>query len=157
MELTFEPISAESINELESWFDDSATRRHLGDRSWLVRTLTLVEEAPSAEFRGRRVLGRHIWVVRESGRAVALVDVEPYDDGTAGIALVVAPSLRGKGFGRRVLESVRQRPELSRVQEFIGAIEPGNVAARRCASRARYAIADREDDEGLLRISLRNP
>lgn len=35
----FEPIRAESINELESWFDDAAARRHLGDRSWLVRAL----------------------------------------------------------------------------------------------------------------------
>lgn len=98
------------------------------------------------------MLARHIWVIYEAEAPVALVDVEPYDDGTAGIALVVGPHLRGKGIGRSVLLALGQRYELADVRTFTGAVDPENNAARRCFTGAGFQIADDVDEEGMLRI-----
>lgn len=151
----FEPITPDVIPEIEPWFEDSETQRYLGDKTWLHRTLTLLREAPGVQFRGRRVLARHVWVVREAGHAVALVDVEPYDDGTAGVALVVAPWRRGQGVGRRILRMLDRQAELSAVACYIGAIEAGNAAAKGCVVGAGFEVAEEEDEEGMLRISRR--
>lgn len=42
MEFHFKPITPEQVPLLEPWFDDAQTRRFLGDRAWLYRTLSLV-------------------------------------------------------------------------------------------------------------------
>ena len=48
------------------------------------------------------MLARHVWIVYDSQlEPCALVDVESYDDGTAGMALVVAPGRRGQGWANR--------------------------------------------------------
>ena len=152
MEFAFKPIAPEHIPAIEPWFDDPQTQRFLGNRSWLYRTLSLVQAAPGAIFHGRRVLSRHIWVIYEGTMPVSILDVEPYDDGTAGVALVVAPALRGKGIGRRVLLGLRQRPELAEVRVFIGAVDPENTAAKRCVTRAGFEVAEQVDEEGMLQI-----
>ncbi len=153
--LSFTPITPDHVQEIEAWFDDPQTRRFLGGREWIRRLPTLLRDAPGVEFRGRRVLARHAWVVHAAENAAALVDVESYDDGTAGFALVVAPSMRGKGIGRRVLSDLETLGELSAVDAFIGAVEPENQAARHCMSGAQFRIEEQEDEEGMLRVSRR--
>lgn len=139
-------------DQIAAWFDDSETIRYLGGRDWLYRELALMQTAPMTTFRGRQILGRYVWVVEAEGQVCALVDIEPYDDGTAGMALVVAPEARGQGVGQRVLLAVETRPELNGVRKMIGAVEPENILARRCYERAGYGIAEAVDEEGFLRI-----
>lgn len=156
-DIVFTPITPDLIHEIEPWFDDPETQRFLGNREWVRRTLALVRESPGMEFRGQRVLARHVWVVHEAGRAVALVDVEPYADATAGIALVVEPGVRGQGVGQRVLSSLGRLEELAEVEVLIGAIEAENIAARHCVEGAGFKVAEWEDEEGMLRIARNAP
>ncbi len=43
------------------------------------------------EHRGHQVLDRRAWIVEEDDAPVGLVDVEVYEDRTAGLAFVIAP------------------------------------------------------------------
>lgn len=151
--LNFIPLTPDSIREVEEWFDDPDTRRFLGGREWVRRIPKLLQDSPGVEFRGRRVLARHAWIVHAAGGPVGIVDVERYDDRTAGIALAVTPAMRGKGIGRGILSSLETMHELAEVKAFIGAIEPVNEAARHCMRSARFEVAEQKDEEGMLRIS----
>ena len=153
--LSFIPMTPDHIEEIEEWFDDPETQRFLGGREWIRRLPALLRDSPGVEFRGRRVLARHAWVVHTAGSSVAIVDVESYDDGTAGIALAVAPAMRRKGIGKQVLSDLKTLSELAGVNAFIWAVEPENKAARHCMSGARFEVSEREDEEGMLRISRR--
>lgn len=151
--LDFVPITSNSLERIEAWFDDPDTRRFLGGRDWIRRLPALLRDSPGVEFRGRRVVARHAWIAHAAGSPVGIVDVERYGDGTAGVALAVAPAMRGKGIGRGILSSLDTLDELAGVKVFIGAIEPDNAAARHCMENAGFEVAGRADEEGMLRIS----
>jgi GNAT superfamily N-acetyltransferase len=153
IKLNFLPITPDSIKEAEEWFDDPDTKRFLGGREWIRRIPTLLQSSPGVDFRGRRILARYAWIVHTADGPAGIVDVERYDDGTAGIALAVAPTARGKGIGRRILSSLDILDELSDVKAFIGAVEPDNESAKRCMRNARFEVAEQVDEEGMLRIS----
>lgn len=156
MKLNFIPITSDSVKEVEGWFDDADTQRFLGGREWVRRIPALLQDSPGVEFRGRRVLARYAWIVYTTGSPVGIVDVERYDNRTAGLALAVAPAMRGKGIGRLILSNLETLGELAEIKAFIGAVEPDNEAARRCMRGARFEMAEREDEEGMLRISRRS-
>ncbi len=155
MTYTFELLTPDCCDEIEGWFDDAETQRYLGGRDWLRREPELMQVCVGMEFRGCIVLARYVWVVREEGTPVALVDVEPYDDGTAGMALVVAPKARRRGVGRRVLSLLEERPELHAVYTIIGGVDPENIAMQRCLTQAGYTISATVDDEGMLALTRR--
>jgi RimJ/RimL family protein N-acetyltransferase len=154
--LTFTPLTETLAQRLAPWFDDPVTQRFLGGRDWLFRELELIHSTPGTEFRGRLVLARHVWVVQDQqGEPCALVDVGPYDDGTAGLAFVVAPHRRGQGLGAQVLLALEGREALRGVHTIIGGVEPDNLASRRCLAQAGYAVAGEPDDEGMLLVEKR--
>jgi GNAT superfamily N-acetyltransferase len=158
--MKFIPLTEDLANTIAPWFDDPDTIRYLGPREWLYRELHLMHTAPTSELRGRQVLARYVWVVHEpDDQPCGLVDMEAYDDGTAGMALVVAPHRRHQGLGQRVLQVLHTLEELRGVRALIGAVEPDNTPARRCYERAGYTVAASPDAEGMLRIekSLRTP
>src|SRR3546814_13530431 len=153
IELEFIPVTSDSVKEVEEWFDDPDTQRFLGGREWVRRIPTLLQDSAGGQCRGRGVLARHAWIVQATGGPVGIVEVERYDDGTAGSALAVAPAMRGNGIGTRILSSLETLDELAEVKAFIGAVEPGNEAARCCMRSARLEVAEQEDEEGMLRVS----
>jgi RimJ/RimL family protein N-acetyltransferase len=106
---------------------------------------------------GLTVLARHCLLVVEEERTVAFVDLEVYDDGTASLAIVVAPSVRGKGMARRVLSSLWSRPELDDVHHLFGGVSPDNVASLCCLKAAGFTIAVEADAEGMLSVSMVRP
>lgn len=111
--MKFEPLTAKLVAAVEHWFDDSETVRYLGGREWLHRELDLMRDSAGVEFRGKIILARYVWIVfDEANEPVGLLDVEPYDDGTAGIAVAVAPPVRGQGIGQRMLPALAEREEL---------------------------------------------
>jgi uncharacterized protein GlcG (DUF336 family)/GNAT superfamily N-acetyltransferase len=151
--MKFIPLTEELANTIAPWFDDPETVRYLGPREWLYRELQLMKTAAGVEFRGRRVLARHVWVVHDAGgQPFCLVDVEPYEDGTAGIAMLVAPHRRSQGLGRQVLQALPGVEALRDVRTIIGAVEPDNQLARRCFEQAGYVIAGSPNEEGMLRF-----
>ncbi|BCM94285.1 hypothetical protein IAD21_06188 [Abditibacteriota bacterium] len=150
MELNFIPLTEAHLPFTEAWFDDAETRLYLGGRGWVRRAIELSRTAAGEEFRGRQILSRHVWVVFKQQTPVALIDVEPYDDDTAGFAFVVAPELRRGGIGTQLLLALDALPELRDVRCFIGGVEPQNLASRRCLEKAGFQIADTPDDEEML-------
>lgn len=154
--LRFAPLTADLLPEIEPWFDDPETIRFLGDRAWIRRELRLVDETLGTEYRGRRVVGRDVWVIFDE-LPVGFIDVERYDDGRAGCVIVVAPARRSQGIGRAILDAVWNRPELVDVEELIGGIEPENVASRRCVTAAGFRLATEPDEEGMLNGARKRP
>jgi hypothetical protein len=53
----------------------------------------------------------------------------------------------------QILSNLAALDELTGEMVFIGAVEPENEAARRCMRSALFEVAEREDEEGMLRIS----
>jgi RimJ/RimL family protein N-acetyltransferase len=149
-------LTEELAHAVAPWFDDAKTIRYLGNRDWLYRELRLMQTAPGSEFKGRRVLARYVWVLQDqNGQPCGLVDVEPYDDGTAGMAFLIAPDHRGQRLGQHILRLMEIRPELQSSQMIVGGVEPENIAAQRCLERVGYTIVPTPDEEGFLRFYKR--
>jgi RimJ/RimL family protein N-acetyltransferase len=87
---------------------------------------------------GGDVRGRFALVATQDANAVGLIDVETYDDGTAGIALVVDPERRGRGLGKAILSALFAAPQLSDVSVVRAGTELANEASVRCLAAARF-------------------
>jgi len=153
------PVELESFvhsdrETVDPWFDDDDTRRFIGGTGWVEHAL-LHAPAPRAEQRGRQVSARFMWVAREEGVAVGIVDIETYDDGTADLAMIVAPDHRRAGVCARILEAVIVHPALADVRVMRLGVEPDNVGAARCAERAGFASEPNDLDEQGLTHYLR--
>ncbi|HVF11969.1 MAG TPA: hypothetical protein VNA87_02675 [Actinomycetota bacterium] len=74
---------------MEGWWDDPETKRWMG--GYRPQQALQLAANPPKEFRGGAVLSRKALAALKAKRPVALVDFESYDDGTAGVGIVVAP------------------------------------------------------------------
>ncbi len=151
-QMTFTDLTTTNAETIAWWFDDPDTQRYLGDRIWLYRVIELVQTAPGTVWAGITVLGRHVWLAHDDDGACGLIDMEIYDDGSAALALVVAPNRRSQGVGRHILTALTTRPELSAVTRLFGSIEPENLGARRCCECAGFRVAEAIDEEEMLPI-----
>jgi RimJ/RimL family protein N-acetyltransferase len=148
--MLFVALSQHLADRIASWFDDEDTIRFWGRPNSLYREMSLMETSPGNLHHARRVLARHVWVVHDGyHQPCALIVIEPYDDDTAGMALVVAPQRRSQGIGRQVLHALDSLQELRGVRAIIGAVEPENHWARRCYSGAGYHVAAQADGESM--------
>ena len=93
------------------------------------------------------VTGRFVWLAYHGEEPVGLVDVERYEDGTAGLALVVCPAFRKRGLGKEILAAVVSRPELARTSVLRAGIEPANQASVGCFEGAGFEPQSEEPDE----------
>jgi RimJ/RimL family protein N-acetyltransferase len=131
---------------VDPWFDDDDTRRFIGGTGWVEHSL-LHPPPPSADHRGRQISARFMWVAREHGIPVGVVDIETYDDGTADLALVVAPDHRRAGLCKRILQAVIDDPALRHVHVMRLGVEPENAGAARCAESAGFSAEPHDLDE----------
>jgi len=149
--MRFELPTEKLVVAVEPWFDDAETIRYLGGPEWVRASLALMRKTPGLELKGSLVLARHVWVIfNEEDRPVALVDAELYEDGATALAMVVAPSIRSRGVGQRILIALTEREELKNVQTIIGGVEPENAACRACLKKAGFTISEEPDEEGML-------
>jgi len=134
---------------VDPWFDDDDTRRFIGGTGWVEHSLLHPPEPPT-ERRGRQVSARFMWVARRDGVPVGVVDVESYDDGTAELAVIVAPEHRRAGMCKQILEAVIAHPALVEVQALRLGVEPDNLGAALCAEHAGFALeADVPGESGM--------
>jgi len=139
-------VDEETLPTLETWFEDPELRRRLGGTLPLRRWFSYVDSQP----------GRFAWMAYEEGKSVGMVDLEAEPDGTGWVAHLVKPELRGRGYGRRILEAMLAQPEVSRLKVIKGGIEPDNVAALRCCQAVGFVLeGDEPDEEGFLTVSCR--
>jgi L-amino acid N-acyltransferase YncA len=85
-----------------------------------------------------------------------MADVELYEHGTAGLAVVVDPSRRGLGVGRSIIRAVASRPELACTRVLRGGVEPENRASVRCLEAVGFqAESQKPDEEGFIYFAYR--
>jgi RimJ/RimL family protein N-acetyltransferase len=145
--LELESFTHADRDAVDPWFDDDDTRRFIGGTGWVEPSL-LHAPKPPAGREGRQISARFMWVAREAGVPVGVVDVETYDDGTADLALIVAPDHRRAGLCKRILEAVIDNPALRDVQVMRLGVEQDNVGAARCAESAGFS-AEPHNEQGL--------
>jgi RimJ/RimL family protein N-acetyltransferase len=149
------PFTAAALPVVEPWFDDQETLQRLGDRRWPSMILRLAA-SPPVEHRGHQALDRRAWIVEEDDAPVGLVDVEVYENRTAGLAFVIAPARRGSGLGRRALHAIADQLAANGVREVFGGAEPNNLASIRCMEAAGFTRRSQEPDaEGFLYFTRR--
>jgi RimJ/RimL family protein N-acetyltransferase len=150
------PFTPDLLGAVAPWFDDAETFRWLGGRDWPENLLRLIADPPR-EHRGSAVRERASWIATVAGEPVALIDTEIYVDGTAAVALVVAPAQRRRGVGAAALAAIGRLLARSHgVDALIGGVEQHNEASHRCVNAAGFvAVTDRPDDEGFINYVLR--
>jgi RimJ/RimL family protein N-acetyltransferase len=158
------PFEPELLLAVLPWFDSPEVQRRLGGREWPERELALRSAAWTEEFRGRRVLRAHTFVVLDDrDRPAAQIGGDVYDRWTVwdpvgervldsdprrtmGAAYVVDPDRWGQGFGRAALRALVAAPETADVEQFVLGIEPDNAASLHAAAAAGFAPLTTEPD-----------
>ncbi|MGY1636199.1 GNAT family N-acetyltransferase [Geodermatophilus sp. SYSU D00742] len=167
------PFQPEHLPAVLPWFDAPEVQRRLGGREWPERELALRTTTWTEEFRGRRVLRGHSFVVLDADdRVVGQVGGDVYDRWTTwdperervldedvrrtmGAAYVVDPERTGRGYGRAALAALVAAPETADVEQFVLGIEPDNTASLRAAAAAGFRPLTTEPDaEELLYLHL---
>ncbi|MGY1688572.1 GNAT family N-acetyltransferase [Geodermatophilus sp. SYSU D01105] len=168
------PFEPEHLLAVLPWFDSPEVQRRLGGREWPERELALRTTTWTEEFRGRRVLRAHTFVLLDAdGRPVAQIGGDVYDRWTTwdpvrervlstdplrtmGAAYVVDPDRWGRGYGRAVLRALVEAPETADVEQFVLGIEPDNTASLRAAAAAGFEPLTTEPDaEDMVHLRLR--
>ena len=157
----------------QPWFSDPDTQQWLGGPDWLPMMLDLAA-GPLDEFRGAAQTGRHYWLAWANGTAVGYIDCETYDRWTtweggpggrgvtatipvpsAGIAYVIDPAHRRRGYATAMITAVTTMPELAHVELFAAGVEPGNTASIGCLRKAGFRPLSPEPDwEGIVYYAL---
>ncbi|MGY1641407.1 GNAT family N-acetyltransferase [Geodermatophilus sp. SYSU D00703] len=166
------PFEPEHLPAVLPWFDSPEVQRRLGGREWPERELALRTATWTEEFRGRRVLRSHAFVLLDEDRPVAQVGGDVYDRWTTwdparervlsedprrtmGAAYVVDPDRWGQGYGRAALRALVEAQETADVEQFVLGIEPDNAASLRAATAAGFASLTTEPDaEDMVYLHL---
>jgi RimJ/RimL family protein N-acetyltransferase len=179
MDVRLLPFTEAALPVVQPWFRHPEVDRRLGGPEWPARELRLMAEKPGGDFRGRRVLRTHSWLVLDADEVpVAKVGGDVYDRWTwyvgetpegpiidgwepgpaMGLAYVVEPGRWGRGFGTAALRAVTSSPEVADVRLFVAGIDADNTASSRCARSAGLVPDDLEPDwEGTVHHILRRP
>ena len=154
--IELQPFTPDLLGGVAPWFDDAETARWLGGRDWPENLLRLIADPPR-EHRGSGVRERAGWVAMLDRDPAALIDTEVYADGTAAVALVVAPAQRRRGVGAAALAAIGELLARTRgVDALVGGVEQHNEASHRCVKAAGFvAVADDPDEEGFINYVLR--
>jgi L-amino acid N-acyltransferase YncA len=131
------PLRTSDLGEVERWFDDVETQRWLGGRDWPAQSLRLVGE------------GRYVLLATLDGIAIGLIDVETYGSRRASFAIVVAPTARRTGVGKRLLGAAFDHRLFAHIAEWFVGVERGNDASRRLVQSIGFRQVTDEDGDGF--------
>lgn len=152
--LTFVPLDREWVNVISEWWKDSEIEKWMG--GYPPSKALELANSPPEEFRGRKVIGRTALVGLANAEPISLIDFEKYEDGSAGLALIISPTHRNKGWGRRALRALIDSPEVEGLERLFAGIEPENVASVRCFEGAGFTPTSREPDhEGIIYFEIK--
>ncbi|MEM7534165.1 MAG: GNAT family N-acetyltransferase [Chloroflexota bacterium] len=122
--LRFVSVDESNVAIYDAWYTDEELRHRYEPPTdaWL----TYVMETPTV----------YAWLIYEDERAVGHVqmDIEHRTpSGSVGhVGLVVNPTLRRRGYGKRILRSLLQRAELVDLSHLQGTAEVDNIGSQRC-------------------------
>jgi L-amino acid N-acyltransferase YncA len=142
-DIILKPLDESRLLMLAVWFWDREIRRRLGGMLPLRRWYNYVATAP----------GRYVWMAYEGEAAVGFADLELTSDETAAMALLVNPQLRRRGYGKRILQALVNRPETAALKTIEAGVEWDNVASLHCFTSAGFAIKDpKPDKDGIITL-----
>lgn len=167
------PFGPGQLPLAQPWFADPDTQRWLGGPDWLPLMLDLADR-PLGEFRGAAETGRHRWLAWAEGMAVGYIDCGTYDRWTtweggpggrgvtatigvpsAGIAYVIDPARRRRGYATAMVTAMTAMPELAHVKLFAAGVEPENTASVGCLRKAGFwPLSPEPDWEGIVYYAL---
>jgi RimJ/RimL family protein N-acetyltransferase len=111
---------------------------------------------PGTSDGSQTVDDRIVWVVFEEESPVGLIDVETYGDGSAGLAVVVSPTHRGRGLCARVIRTALEHPRVASVRRWFAGVAVDNHASAHCLGNAGFTrLSDQPDAESMLHYELR--
>lgn len=126
------------IETLQTWFEDSEVQRRLDGMLPLHEWFKYVKAST----------GYQVWMgLGESGQSIGIIMVEQDTDFTGNIALIVNPILRGKGYGRALIEQVMVLSETQSIKKWFAGIEEDNIACLKCFQSVGYLFEDSKPDE----------
>ena len=138
--LEFIPLDEDGFSVLRSWFSDQELQKRLEYPTPLWFDYVCNEANVYA------------WLINEGDFPVGHLQVDIQTDGTAYIGFYVNPELRKQGYGRRILNALITRPEVSTVGKFIAMAEVDNLASQRCLQSAGFLLEGPPDAEGFLSL-----
>lgn len=139
--VTFVRFALEHYALYAAWSADEEINRWLGDptQEWLDYVLTTTQS--------------FTWMIYENDTPVAHLQVDRLEDdfSQAQVTLMIAPQLRRQGYGRHVLTSMLEQPELIHVTRFYAFIKPANIASVELFRHVGYQpVSPEPSDNGYV-------
>lgn len=140
--IEFVPLEESHLEEIRLWHQDPTLSSRYGGSDWPDKMLELA----------RKDDNRHCLIAGDGDRIIGYVDFEIDPAKSLGwIGLVVAPSVRGTGYGTRLLTSFKSSKLAGSVSELRAGIEEDNLASIKCFEKAGFRqLGAGPDEEGCL-------
>ena len=113
-ELLFCPLDETTFGLYCTWFQDTELKRRI--------------EPPTQQWLNyvRNMPGIYAWIIYEGNIPVGQLQLDTYADHTGSVGLVVNPTLRNQGNGKKILKAFLKRAEVTRLAQLEVTIEPDN-------------------------------
>lgn len=141
MDLTFTLIAEPELQLLRAWYADPEVARRLS--------------YPTPEwFAFVNTPNNYAWLIYDGDLPVGYIQFGLEGKDRAAFAFAVNPELRGQGYGKRILQALVNRSEVSGLRSVDGFVEPDNSASRRCLIAAGFRlVSETPDEEGFLKYA----
>lgn len=141
----FAPLGLLDLPTLTAWFEDEELGRRLGGMLLLPGYLDYVWREP----------GHFAWLAWDGDRPVGAAFLQLEPDQPQTFAFLVAPALRGRGYGQLIVQTLLTQPEAAGVETWQVCVELDNVASRRCLAAAGFTQESADvDADGFLPFVL---
>jgi GNAT superfamily N-acetyltransferase len=129
---------------LQSWFEDKELSKRLSGMLPLHKYFDYVQDESNY----------FAWMALEGDTPVGAVFMQIEPGEPQSFAFLVKPELRSCGYGRRILQQLIARPEVSDAKEWKVGIESDNIASQRCLVSVGFVLeSSAKDEEGFLQYS----
>ncbi|MFH0348256.1 GNAT family N-acetyltransferase [Bacillus vallismortis] len=141
----FQIVKEPELKIIEHWFRNEDTRRRMDGMLPLDVWYARVNEDENDSV-----------IMAYDGQLPAGMVVMEFVEERAYIGLIVNPLYRLQGYGKQILQNLRNHPDLTRVREWAACIEEDNQISVACFQAAGFTLEDTEPDEdGFLTLILR--
>lgn len=143
----FRELAKDDVPVIHAWHEDPELAGRYGGRAWPEKLWDIMQKDSN----------RKCWLAIHEGLIIGYVDFEIHDDDkSAWIGLAVSPELRGKGFGKKILQQFLSQPFVKEYAEIKAGIEPDNIASVKCFAGVGFKpVSEELDEEGVMDFSYK--
>lgn len=142
--MEFVELTHEELKILDEWFKDKELMDRLGGILPLQDWFGFVQENPNY----------YTWMVYSKGTAVGQISLEISSDNSASISILTNPALLNQGYGKKMINTLLQRPEISTVEIIKVGIEQDNIVSRHIFKQVGF-IEEGIDEDNFINFSLK--